>query len=118
VGKEQIAGLMVALQNFVEEGDEVRHARWSQLMVDLATGIGELSDARVDVHLDRPVPILQIRLSDIESGIEVVKQLMAGEPSVHVNTAGVYEGVLGVSPICLSRDQVPQIASQIQKLLR
>jgi len=117
VGKEQIVGLMVALKKFVEEGDEVRHARWATLIGDLAKAIGDLKKARIDVHLDRTVPMLQVHLADKETGVDVVKQLMGGTPSVHVNTAGVYEGVLGFNPICLSPQQVIHIANRLRALL-
>ncbi|MFT5365983.1 MAG: D-glucosaminate-6-phosphate ammonia-lyase [Candidatus Latescibacterota bacterium] len=117
VGKEQIAGLMVALRKFVDEGDEVRYTRWAKLVALLADRIGHLSAADVDVDSEHIVPILRVRLKDAHTGIDVVKQLMDGTPSVHVNTAGVYEGVLGFNPICLSRDQVPQIANRLQELL-
>lgn len=117
VGKEQIVGLMVALKKFVEEGDEVRYARWATLINDLEEAIGELKKAQVVMHLDRAVPMLQIHLNDRETGLDVVKQLMAGTPSVHVNTAGVYEGVLGFNPICLSSHQVTQIANRLRELL-
>jgi D-glucosaminate-6-phosphate ammonia-lyase len=117
VGKEQIVGLMVALKKFVAEGDDVRHKRWAQMMIDLAEAVGELKKARVEMHLERVVPMLQIHLADVNAGVEVVKQLMAGTPSVHVNTAGVYEGVLGFNPICLSPNQVGQIANRLRELL-
>ena len=117
VGKEQIVGLMVALKKFVEEGDVVRHTRWATLIRELAEAIGDLKKARVDMHLDRAVPMLQIHLNAVETGVDVVKQLMQGTPSVHVNTAGVYEGVLGFNPICLSPNQVTQIANRLRELL-
>ncbi|MBT3602594.1 MAG: aminotransferase class V-fold PLP-dependent enzyme [Candidatus Latescibacteria bacterium] len=118
VGKEQVVGLMVALRKFVDEGDDVRHARWAKLMSHLAAEIGTLSLADVDLNLERTVPALRVRLKDDTNGaVDVVKQLMDGDPSIHVNTAEVYEGVLGFNPICLSRDQVPLIAKRLRELL-
>jgi len=35
------------------------------------------------------------------SAMDLVQQLMAGEPNVHVGTSGIYEGVFTMSPMCL-----------------
>lgn len=117
VGKEQIAGLMVALKKFVTEDDEVRHARWAGLIELLAGEMGELPGADVDVNLERVVPMLYVRLHDTDAGIEVVTHLMDGDPSVHVNTAGVYDGVLSISPICLNENQIAKIAKRLHDIL-
>lgn len=117
VGKEQIVGAMVALQKFVAEGDDVRHQRWVKLIDNLAEAVGDLKLAKVEKDKDRAVPMLRVILNDASTGIDVVNALMAGNPSVHVNTSGVYEGVVAVNPICLSEGQVPQLAKRLQELL-
>lgn len=117
VGKEQVAGLMVALRKFVDEGDEARHARWEKMMRDLSDAIGSLSKATVEMSAKRTVPMLQVQLNDTQSGIEVVQQLMNGDPSVHVGTSSVYEGGFSISPLCLSNDQIPLIATRLKELL-
>ena len=117
VGKEQIAGVMVALQKFVDEGDDERHARWASLITGLADEMGALPGASVQAHLERTVPMLQIRLDDAHAGIDVVTQLMDGDPCIHVNTARVYDGVLTMSPICLADDDAPKIAKRLYEIL-
>lgn len=118
VGKEQVVGLMVALKKFVDEGDDVRHARWVKLMRQMSIEIGSLSLAEVAVDLDRTVPMVHVRLTgDSLVAVDVVKQLMDGDPSIHVNTAGVYDGILNFNPVCLSYKQVTQIANRLRELL-
>jgi D-glucosaminate-6-phosphate ammonia-lyase len=116
-GKEQIAGLMVALKRFVAEGDEVRHTRWSQIIHDLAEEIGTLPGAEISVDVHRTIPVLRLVLSQSDGGIDLVKQLMDGEPSVHVSTSGVYDGILAFNPICLTTEDIVPIAVRLKESL-
>ncbi len=116
-GKEQIVGLMVALKQFVAEGDDVRQARWGKLIADLSAAIGSLKGAQVSVDERRMVPVLQLTLENPDRGITLVEQLMAGNPSIHVNTMGVYQGVLVFSPMCLDAEMIVPIADRLKVLL-
>ena len=46
VGKEEIVGLLTALERFVEEGDEARRARWLEHMRQLAEAAGSPAGRR------------------------------------------------------------------------
>ena len=113
VGKEQIAGLMVALQYFVAESDETRHARWLQCLENLADAIRDLPncDIRIDPH--RAIPVLHLALAQAEKGVDLARQLMAGDPSIHVSTSHIYDGVLIFNPVCLSDDMIQPIAERL-----
>jgi D-glucosaminate-6-phosphate ammonia-lyase len=117
VGKEQIVGLMIALKRFVAEGDEARHARWLRLVRDLAASMADLKGAQIEVQLNHAVPTLQLKLNNPGEGLRIVRELVDGTPSIHVSTGAVYEGILGLSPVCLSPNQVDPIASRIRELL-
>ncbi len=117
VGKEQIAGLMVALKKFVAESDETRHARWSQRIQHLADALCELPGCDIRVECHRTIPVLCLALSQAERGVDVARQLMAGEPSIHVGTSGVYDGVLTFNPVCLSDDMIQPIADRLKTLV-
>ena len=116
-GKEQIAGLMVALRRFVEEGDDVRHGRWLDLIERLKSSIGDLPECEISVDAHHAIPILRLSLEDSAKGIGLVQRLMAGDPSIHVSTSGVYDGVLVFNPVCLSEDMIQPIANQLKTLL-
>lgn len=49
---------------------------------------------------------------------ELVKQLMAGNPIIHVNTSQVYESALLFNPICLRVEDVEAIARRLQQLIQ
>ena len=117
VGKEQIAGLMVALKRFVAEGDEARHTRWSQIIYDLAEEIGTVPEVEISVDAHRAVPVLRFALSQSDKGIGLVKQLVDGEPSIHVSASGIYDGVLVFNPVCLTTEDVAPIAARLKEVL-
>ena len=122
VGKEEIVGIITALQLFVSEGDEARSDRWRGIAFQLAEqlkGIPNLS-VSVDFNPVRTVPNVKVELD--EQGAEMsakdlVKQLMTGEPSVHVGTSDIYEGVFTMSPMCLRDGDGEMIASRMRALL-
>ena len=51
------------------------------------------------------------------SAKDLVRQLMIGEPSVHVDTLDIYDGVFTINPMCLRDGDARSIASRIQDLL-
>ena len=117
VGKEQIAGLMVALKKFVAESDETRHARWSQCLEHLADAISDLPNCDIHVDHQRAIPVLHLALAQADKGLDLARQLMEGDPSIHVGTSGIYDGILIFNPVCLSDDQIQPIAERLREAM-
>ena len=122
VGKEEIVGLITALRLFVAEGDEARKAVWEATMAALANALGDLPHAqvRVVVNPGRPVPMVRLEVDEQAAGItgvDLVRQLIAGDPSIHVNTSGVYEGTLIFGPMCLKEGDVEAVSGRLHELI-
>ena len=122
VGKEEIVGLITALRLFVAEGDRARHARWTAVIQSLAEILKALSNVRVTTSIDpgRPIPGVRLQIDEAAAGItglELARRLIEGEPSIHCNTAEVYEGVLGFGPMCLREGDVEAIGKRLCELL-
>lgn len=122
VGKEEIVGLITALRLFVAEGDEARHARWAAVIQSLAAALETLPNVRVTATIDpgRPVPGLRLDIDEAAagiSGLELARRLIEGEPSIHCNTADVYEGALGFGPMCMREGDVEAIGKRMGELL-
>ena len=116
VGKEQIAGLLVALQRFAAVPDSERIAGWRRLSDRL---VELLSDAPCTVHLDDGrdgTPIVEVRPERADA-LELTAALQRGDPAIHVNAGGVREGVLRLSPACLSERDVAVIGDRLRALL-
>lgn len=116
VGKEQIAGLLVALQRFAATPDEDRIAGWRRLADRLADLLrGAPCRVRVDDGGDG-VPIVEVR-PERRSALEVTDALQRGDPAIYVNAGGVREGVLRFNPTCLSAPEAAVIAGRLRALL-
>lgn len=116
VGKEQIAGLLVALQRFAATPDGDRIAGWRRLADRLAD---LLRDAPCRVRVDDGrdgVPIVEVR-PERRSALEVTAALQRGDPAIYVNAGGVREGVLRFNPTCLSDPEAAVIAGRLRALL-
>lgn len=122
VGKEEIVGLLTALQLFVAEDPEARRQRWLALMQSLVAAIGELPHARVTLA-DRKgteVPTVQLALDEHALGmtaLEVVRRLQDGTPSIHANPSQVRDGSVGFGPLCLKEGEPEIIGKQVRELL-
>jgi L-seryl-tRNA(Ser) seleniumtransferase len=122
-GKEQIVGLLRALQLFASESDEDREARWgarSERLAGLLVGVASLS-ARVipDPELSG-IPVVEVAL-EISAGklgsTELLQQLRSGSPRIEVNPWRPAEGIFILSPTCLRDDDLPAIAERFAKIL-
>lgn len=118
VGKEQIAGLLVALQRFAATPDGDRIAGWRRIADRLAGLLGG-APCRVWVRVDDGgggVPIVEVR-PERRSALEVTAALQRGDPAIYVNAGGVREGVLRFNPTCLSDSEAAVIAGRLRALL-
>ena len=99
VGKEEIAGLVCALERFVAR-DEAAHAaalgtRLAAIGTALA-GLPGLTAHLVDATDRAPVPTLELHVGP--RALAIVGRLLAGDPPVHVGERLVDAGVLGIHP--------------------
>ena len=122
VGKEQIVGMIAALRLFVSEDDEARAARWKARIDALVEAVGSLPHTEVSavVNPGRPVPTARLAIDEGAlgiTGVELVRELMAGDPSIHVNASQVYDGALLFNPMCLREGDVEAIARRLRELL-
>jgi D-glucosaminate-6-phosphate ammonia-lyase len=97
VGKEQIAGMVVALQQFVlrdhdAEADE--HARWLETLVRVASRIGEAT-VRHDLHF---YPRLVISGLGEERARKAAARLATATPSIVVPHGPLGRGELVIAP--------------------
>lgn len=106
VGKEEIIGLMVALERFVSADAGIRRLAWRgrlQAIIDAT----RLPPGRALVITDDEVPLLAITGPD-PAGLRA--RLAAGSPAIHVRH--VRETLL-VSPLALADDAVGVIAAAL-----
>ena len=123
VGKEEIVGLLTALELFVQEDPEERRQGWLARMEELAVTLEGLSHAETRVVADRKraeIPVVHLCLDEEALGLtalELVKQLQDGEPSIHANPTHVSEGIVAFGPMCLKQGEPAIVGRRVKELL-
>lgn len=119
VGKETIAGLIVALKRFVAESDQSRAERYMKITQALHRALGTPDHARIVVG-GGFVPGLELHLTSgaPRSALDMCIELEKGDPAVFANPSRVESGVIGFSPMCYREEDAPRIAARVLPLLR
>lgn len=120
IGKEQVIGLLTALELFVDEGDAVRHASWLAVVEEIAATLaadGRLIARGISLTLrdrdriDRiPKLALTVEEADAEVAARLILALEDGSPSVHVDQAEYGSGTIVFNPVALPPGAAQQIA--------
>jgi L-seryl-tRNA(Ser) seleniumtransferase len=107
VGKEEVAGLVVALRRFVAE---VPTARWMARLRAL-----DVPGAVLVADGAKPgLPLLELRFADRAAAERAEAALRAREPAVHVDASRIRRGVLAVNPIALDDADLPELAEALR----
>ena len=112
VGKEEIIGLLVALERFAADTDEARRQRWRAVLDQIIASAGDASGLALSL-LDGAVPLLAVAAADASA---VAAQLAAGTPSIHCSLARRHEGVLLFSPVSLTPDDARIIGERLRAI--
>jgi len=123
VGKEEIVGLLTALELFVGEDPEERKGRWGKLMEELVEACGGVAHLEPTLIADRKrpeIPVVHLQLDEEGAGIsalDLVEKLQDGEPSIHANPGQVSDGVVIFGPTCLKKGEPEIIGRRLRELL-
>ncbi len=118
-GKEEIVGLMVALERFTADFPDDRHARWAAICRAIMDACGE-TDGLVLTLLDdphrHPVPMLRVRApGGAAAASRLEAALRTGTPSIQCQTGQIHEGTLLFSPVSLTREQGTLIGHRLRE---
>jgi D-glucosaminate-6-phosphate ammonia-lyase len=124
VGKEEIVGLIVALERFVTRDEAAELAAWRNKLKHIETAVADLRGVRVrrvDPDTDPvAVPTLQLELDEhgLElSAYDVLNRLQDGDPSVFLNEEHAWRGTLVINPIALRDGDECIVASRLVEVL-
>ena len=121
-GREDIVGLLTALELFLAEGDDARHARWLDTVTGILAGLEGLSGTHaklVGADDTGDIPMVELTLEPA-ARLDVLgldRALQAGTPAIHAEPSYADRGVLLISPICLAPGQAELIAPAIRNAL-
>ncbi len=126
VGKEQIVGLLVALERFSQDDDAARNQRFADVCAAL---LAQLSALPLDVRIVADtghggLPRVEVSLGGRSDGAastmehaaplsahELALRLRAARPAVHVDATDADRGVLLLVPTCLTIADAAPIAA-------
>jgi len=118
VGKEEIVGLLTALQLFVEEGDDARHARWKSHMNVVADGLSDINEieiTRLGYESSSNVPTLDIKLHySSANAAMLINILQSLTIPIHVDPMYRDKNRIGINPICLNPEHLPVVIQSIR----
>ena len=94
VGKEEVVGLLVALERFVAD-EAARRAAWHDILAAIVAAAGDAVQARI---VERAIPLLEVATPDADA---LAGFLAGGEPPIMVSLARRDDGMVVISPAAL-----------------
>ena len=113
-GKEEIVGLLVALERFAGADDEAANAALQRRLEAIAKRLPDIKHRIADARETGRVPQLHISLKDPHS---VSRRLQAGDPPVHLSERYAAQGILIVDPQALRPEDDAALAAALLKAL-
>jgi len=125
IGKEEIVGLVTALEIYVDADENAEHREWESKVSCMAEALKDLPHTTVATatldEVDRPVPRIRLSIDEQALGvtaIQVVERLHQAEPSVRVSLFAVREGVLILNPVCLLEGDEERVVQAFRDVWR
>lgn len=121
VGKEQIVGLLVALQQFDEDHMARRYERASALLAELIAGLDPAlpvsAELGVNPNSEEPWLTLALDSSAPLGALDLAIALQNGKPSIQVDTSQVDKGAIRLVASHLLEGDAERIAMRLNSVL-
>jgi D-glucosaminate-6-phosphate ammonia-lyase len=123
VGKEEIAGLIRALQLFVEEDHEANVCEWADRTESVAAALREkegLSITVSDGEKTAVAPEVFVRIDPELAGIDaatLVAELRKEDPRVFVGPDYLHKSAFTVNPMCLTNSEADYVVERVRSYL-
>ncbi|TYT61667.1 aminotransferase class V-fold PLP-dependent enzyme [Natrialba swarupiae] len=120
VGKEELVGLIVALESFLEEDHDERRRVWRERADRIAADLSDVAGLETAVTTGDGVsvaPEVVVRVdSDAarSSATNLVRALRAETPRIFVGSDRLEEGIVTISPLCLEAGEIDYVLERIR----
>jgi L-seryl-tRNA(Ser) seleniumtransferase len=124
VGKEQIVGLLAALEIFIREDDATRNRRFAAVSRALLEALRPLTALRVRLvedHAHGGLPLVEVHVPREGHSIDatgLAARLRAAQPSVHVDSTDADLDRLVLVPTCVAMEDVALVGAAFEAALR
>lgn len=123
VGKEEICGLIAALEAFIEEDHDRCQREWTECVERIAERLDEspVLDPRVS-HADKTslVPSLVVHVDEDEADTttaSLVRSLREENPRVYIGGDHLHEAYFSVNPMSLTDEEADYLADRVLAVL-
>jgi len=123
VGKEELVGLLRALELFVEEDHEARKAEWRERAERIAAALDEepaLSTSVTAAEKTDVAPTVPVSVDEDEAPVtaaELVRGLREERPRIFVGADELDEARFTINPMCLPDERVEYVLERIRARL-
>jgi D-glucosaminate-6-phosphate ammonia-lyase len=124
VGKEEIIGLLVALQRYVREDRQAEREAWNARVSLIVQGLADQCGVTTEIigafSKSGSVPYAVIRLDESRIGrtaYQVLELLQKGEPRVYLNEERAWNGCIVVNPMTLLDEEVPVVVRRLRETI-
>lgn len=120
VGKEELVGLLCALDLFLEEDQDEKLAEWRQRSERVAEGLAAIDGVSTRVTAAQKTsvaPEVQVHLDESRTPltcVELVRALRVEDPRVFVGGDDAADGRFSVSPMCLTDDEGDHVVERVR----
>jgi D-glucosaminate-6-phosphate ammonia-lyase len=115
-GKEEIVGLLVALERFAVADDEASNAALEERLQRIAQDLGKACQKKI-MSARETGRVPQLHLT-VENPLALSRRLQAGEPPVHLSERFAAQGILVVDPQALRPEDDAALATAVRAALR
>lgn len=116
-GKEELVGVIVALEEFVESDHEAEAEQWAILADAMAERLRDRPEFTVRVADDGksgsvPTVAVELRAADTDA-VELAHALRGEDPRVFVGTDRLDENVVTLNPMCLTDEHAAHVVDRV-----
>ncbi len=120
VGKEEIVGLLVALERFIAQSDMTDVGRLAAISQQITAALSDLPHARVAL-VERanswPIVRIEVARTAARSAIEIARALENGTPPIYVATGDAAAGRLAIDPFNLQAGEAEIVVTAVENQL-
>jgi len=118
VGKEELVGLLVALDRFIDEDIDRLRSEWRETAEHIATELAAVDGLATSVTGSGKVSVSPEVVISVDDGsnqsvVQIVRSLREESPRVFVGADQLSEGAFSVNPMCLHDEEVEYVIKRI-----
>ncbi len=119
VGKEEVAGLITALQRYVLRDHAADTAHWHGLMTSVCEGIAGIPHLQATIVGPPRAAVPQAWIAIDEGALgcttfDLIGHLLDGSPRVAISESRAVDGTLVINPMALREEDVPHLVNRLR----